>query len=736
MDLTDILDPLNEPQRLAVCAPAGNLLVLAGAGSGKTRVLTHRIAWLVRIGEASTYGILAVTFTNKAAREMRQRIEAILAAPLSGMWVGTFHGIAHRLLRAHWREANLPESFQIIDSDDQYRLIRRALRELHLDEASWPPKLMQWTINQHKDRGERSAHIDPMNDAQRETFIQIYQHYETLCQRNGLLDFAEILLRAHELWLHHPDLCNHYRQRFRHILVDEFQDTNTIQYAWIRTLAGEENHTFVVGDDDQSIYGWRGAQVGNLQLFQQQFAPVTLIRLEQNYRSTGNILAAANALIGQNEGRLGKNLWTADAAGNPIQLYRAFNELDEADFISERIAAWCARGRPRQSCAILYRSNAQSRVLEAALLQRGIPYRVYGGLRFFERAEIKDVLAYLRLCQNRDDDPSFERIINTPTRGIGSRTLEIIRETAQHQGVSHWAAMLELIAQQQLPARAQAALQQFAQLITEMSHRMAENSDSEAPVALDECVDQIITLSKLGEFYQKEGLEKGETRIENMQELISAARQFEQGNGTIEEISEDELTISTLSAFLAHATLEAGEGQADVWEDAVQLMTLHSAKGLEFPLVFMSGVEEGLFPNKMSLEEPGRLEEERRLCYVGITRAMEQLYLSYAEIRRLYGKENYARPSRFIDEIPESLLERVRAEQPTFSGKPLRTTPAPMLEDSSIPFHIGQQVHHAKFGEGTIVHSEGSGAQARLQINFAEVGMKWLVIAYAKLTPV
>ncbi|MBF0471500.1 MAG: DNA helicase II [Gammaproteobacteria bacterium] len=725
MDLSDILDPLNEPQRQAVCAPSGNLLVLAGAGSGKTRVLTHRIAYLIRIGEASTYNVMAVTFTNKAAREMRQRIEQILGTPLSGMWVGTFHGIAHRLLRSHWQEAKLPQTFQIIDSDDQYRLIRRSLKELDLDEKRWPPKETQWKINYHKDEGVRAGAIDVQGDLYLETFVRIYLHYEDLCQRNGLVDFAELLLRAQELWLQHPEVCRHYRDRFRHLLVDEFQDTNAIQYSWIRTLAADQSHTFVVGDDDQSIYGWRGAKVGNLQQFQRQFTEVELIRLEQNYRSTRTILTAANALIDNNGDRLGKNLWTAGEEGEPIRLYGAFNEIDEATYIVEQIERWVRGGRSRQEVAILYRSNAQSRVIEAALLQHGLPYRVYGGLRFYERAEIKDVLAYLRLCTNRDDDPSLERIINTPTRGIGGRTLDMLRDYARDHEMSLWRSAERMIAAGALTPRATAALQRFLDLIAEMS--------CGSEVSLEQQVDAVIKLSALGDHYKKEGREKGLSRIENMEELVSAAKSFVHG----EDLEEGEEAMDDLTAFLAHAALEAGEGQAEEWEECVQLMSLHSAKGLEFPLVFIAGVEEGLFPHKRSLQEEGRLEEERRLCYVGVTRAKEELVLTYAEVRRLYGQENFSHPSRFLREIPEECVQIVRLQgvaAPISAGQKKGasfTTEAA----STTSFSLGQQVTHPKFGEGTVVQSEGSGAQARLQVNFDRVGLKWLVIAYAHLQP-
>lgn len=717
MDVSDLLNQLNEPQREAVCAAPGNILVLAGAGCGKTRVLTHRIAWLIRAEHVSPFNILAVTFTNKAAKEMRDRIEGLLGMPPGGMWVGTFHGLAHRLLRMHWKEADLPQAFQILDSDDQYRLIRRILREQNLDEANWPPKQVQWFINTRKDEGLRPEHIDDYGDPYQKQLLQLYRLYEEACRRGGMVDFAELLLRAHELLLKRPEVLSHYRNRFRHILVDEFQDTNAIQYAWIRLLAGDTNHVFVVGDDDQSIYGWRGARVENIHQFRDDFRDVTLIRLEQNYRSTSTILSAANAVIDHNADRLGKELWTAGEEGDPIRVYGAFNELDEARFIVERIKDWQDHGGARSEAAVLYRSNAQSRVLEEALLQSGMPYRVYGGLRFFERAEIKDALGYLRLVANRNDDPSFERVVNTPTRGIGDRTLQAVREHARAYGLSLWAAAVETIRDKALPARALNALRSFLALIDTMS---AETSGLE----LHEQVSHVVQHSGLVEYFKKEKGERGQARIENLEELVNAARQF--------EFDEDEHgQMQPLDAFLAHAALEAGEGQADEWEDCVQLMTLHSAKGLEFPLVFMAGMEEGLFPHKMSSEEPGRLEEERRLCYVGMTRAMRRLYLTYAEVRRLYGQENYTRPSRFLREVPAEYVEEIRmrgtVSQPVF----VRESTGAM--ESGTGFRLGQHVMHPKFGEGVVLNCEGQGAQARVQVNFDAVGTKWLVLSYANL---
>lgn len=715
MDISDLLDDLNEAQREAVCAPPGNQLILAGAGSGKTRVLTHRIAFLIRTGQASPYGILAVTFTNKAANEMRGRIEQLLGMPTTGMWVGTFHGIAHRLLRAHWQEVGLPQAFAILDSDDQYRLVRRLLRELNLDENQWPPKQIQWFINGKKDEGLRPDHIDTYGDYHQEQLVKVYRAYEEACQRNGVVDFAELLLRAHELFRDNAEVLAHYRKRFRHILVDEFQDTNAIQYAWLRLLAGDTGQMFAVGDDDQSIYGWRGAKVENIHQYQRDFTDVQLIRLEQNYRSTGNILSAANALIAHNSDRLGKELWTEGEEGEAIRLYTAFNELDEARFVVDRIADWVGHGNRRSEAAILYRSNAQSRVLEEALMQTGMPYRIYGGLRFFERAEIKDALAYLRLIVNRSDDPSFERVVNTPTRGIGTRTVEVIRERARELRLPLWQAARDIVEEKALPARATNAVAAFLDLI----QRLAQESEGHP---LDERVEHVIQHSGLIEHFKKEKGGKGENRVENLEELVSAARQFEY---------DEEEGLDDLSAFLAHAALESGEGQADAYQDAVQLMTLHTAKGLEFPLVFLVGMEEGLFPHQLSSEEPGRMEEERRLAYVGMTRAMKQLYLTHAEVRRLYGEERYTRPSRFIGEVPAEYLEEVRMRGGVSAPVFRRGSSTHAAGEGGLS--LGQQVMHPKFGLGTVLSCEGSGAQARVQVNFDEVGTKWLVLAYAKL---
>jgi DNA helicase-2/ATP-dependent DNA helicase PcrA len=720
MDVSYIIDSLNDAQREAVTSPQHPLLVLAGAGSGKTRVLVHRVAWLIQVEGISPYGILAVTFTNKAAGEMRSRIEQLIAAPVRGMWVGTFHGLAHRLLRAHWKDAGLPQTFQVLDSDDQYRVIRRVLKALELDESRWPPRQVQWFINARKDEGQRPQHIEHKGDPYQRQQIAIYQVYEELCQRAGLVDFAELLLRAHELWLKHPEILGHYQQRFQHILVDEFQDTNTIQYAWLRVLSGDKSNITIVGDDDQSIYGWRGARIENLQRFSKDFPGARTLRLEQNYRSTAVILKAANALIAHNDGRLGKNLWTEGNEGEPVRRYAAMNELDEARFVVEHIQALIEKGETRNDIAILYRSNAQSRVFEERLLQTGIPYRVYGGLRFFERQEIKDALAYLRLCQNQEDDASFDRIVNQPPRGIGERTLGVVRDRARLNRISMWSAAHALVEEDALNARARNALAAFLEIIATFAQDIEE-------LSLGNQVEHIVQYSGLKDHYLKEKGEKGQARIENLDELVNAAREFEYE-------AEDEEELEPLPAFLSHAALEAGEGQADQWQDCIQLMTLHSAKGLEFNSVFLCGLEEGLFPHQRSVEEPGRLEEERRLCYVGITRARKQLYLTYAEHRRLHGTENYCVPSRFINEMPGDLVEEIRPRIQV--SRPFAASPSSVpVEPAPNGLKLGQRVQHAKFGEGVVLNYEGQGAHARVQVNFEAAGSKWLVVAYANLQP-
>ena len=724
MDVSPILDGLNQEQRAAVTATPGPALVLAGAGSGKTRVLVHRIAWLCQVEGISPYGLLAVTFTNKAAAEMRGRVESLLDANLTGMWVGTFHGIAHRMLRAHWQAANLPQTFQILDSEDQHRLVKRIMKGLELDESKWPVKQAQWFINARKDEGLRANQIQDSGDLTTRQLLRVYIAYEAACQRAGVVDFAELLLRSLELLCNNEDILTHYRHRFRHLLVDEFQDTNSIQYEWLKLLAGPHTPVFAVGDDDQSIYGWRGARIENIFSFSKDYTDTQTFRLEQNYRSTSTILSAANGLIDHNQGRLGKKLWTEGNEGTPVQLYAAYNEHDEARFVIERIKEWVQQqGRKHNEVAVLYRSNVQSRVFEENLIAQQVPYRIYGGLRFFERAEIKDALAYLRLSSNRIDDPAFERIVNHPPRGIGDRTLQVIRDYARTEAVPLWKATNNIILQGTLAARAQTALKQFVHLIERLSEEL-KNCE------LEHQVEHVIGLSGLQAHFEKDRSEKGQSRVENLHELIEAARGFQYENEEGEELSE-------LDAFLANAALESGEGQASKWEDCVQLMTLHTAKGLEFPLVFLVGMEEGLFPSSMSMDEPGRVEEERRLCYVGITRAREHLMLCYAESRRHYGNENYNPPSRFINEIPADLMVEVRprtrvtqtVHRPEAMPKVKRH-----IDDGERSVRVGQRVAHKKFGEGVVLDQEGNGNSARVQVKFEGSGSKWLVLSYANLT--
>lgn len=601
IDPSLLLDGLNDKQREAVAAPLENLLILAGAGSGKTRVLVHRIAWLMSVEEASPFSVMAVTFTNKAAAEMRGRIEELMHGTASGMWCGTFHGICHRILRAHYLDAKLLEDFQIIDSDDQQRLLKRLIKAHNLDDKQWPARQVAWWINNQKDEGLRPAHINAF-DPVTQTYLKLYTAYQEACDRAGLVDFAEILLRALELLRGNQHIREHYQARFKHILVDEFQDTNAIQYAWLRMMAGAQSNVMIVGDDDQSIYGWRGARVENIEKFTREFPSVNTIRLEQNYRSTKTILEASNTLIANNSERMGKQLWTEGLVGEPISVYSAYNELDEARFVVSKIKGWQEQGGTLTDCAILYRNNAQSRVLEEALLQASLAYRIYGGMRFFERQEIKDALSYLRLINNRNDDTAFERVINTPPRGLGDKTLETIRFAARDRGCTLWDASVGLLNDQVLTGRAASALSRFVELINAL-----EEEGIDMPLHV--LTDHAVKTSGLLEMYQQEKGEKSKARIENLEELVTATRQFEK--------PEEAQEMTMLTAFLTHAALEAGEGQADEHDDAVQLMTLHSAKGLEFPLVFMVGVEEGMFPSQMSAEEAGRLEEERRLCYVG-----------------------------------------------------------------------------------------------------------------------
>ncbi|MDX5377592.1 MAG: DNA helicase II [Halomonas sp.] len=732
-DVTAILDQLNPAQREAVSAPQGNMLVLAGAGSGKTRVLVHRIAWLMQAEGLSPYAVLAVTFTNKAAREMRTRLEALLGLSLRNVWVGTFHSIAHRLLRTHWQDARLPQHFQIIDTDDQLRLIKRLLKDHRIDDERYPPRQVQYFISGCKEEGLRPHQVDVHGDAYMAQMVELYERYQLTCERGGLVDFGELLLRSLELLRDTPALLAHYQERFAHVLVDEFQDTNTLQYAWLKLLTGMKTPMTVVGDDDQSIYGWRGARIENIRRFEREFSETKTVRLEQNYRSTSAILDAANALISHNTERMGKELWTAGARGEPISVYAGFNDLDEARFIVDTIKEKVDEGYRRRDVAILYRSNAQSRVLEETLIRQGMPYRIYGGQRFYERLEIKNALAYLRLLLNRDDDASLERIINVPPRGIGTRTVEQLRERARLAGVSLWQALHDGLMDGALKGRAGAALQAFADLIERLDN-------DTAGMSLHEIIAHVNEVSGLIEHHQNEKGEKGQARVENLEELINAARAFTQGE-SFDPPEAGEGAVA-LEAFLAEAALNAGEHEADEFEDSVQLMTLHSAKGLEFPVVFIAGVEEGLFPHKMSLEEPGRLEEERRLCYVGLTRAMRKLYLTHSEIRRLHGKETFQRPSRFLREIPGEYLEEVRLRgqisRPVTAARPAMGLSRQTSVDpgGDLPsLSLGQRVQHPVFGEGVILNAEGEGARARVQVSFEGEGDKWLVLGFAKLTP-
>ncbi|WP_033929003.1 DNA helicase II, partial [Vibrio cholerae] len=715
IDPSLLLDGLNDKQREAVAAPLENLLILAGAGSGKTRVLVHRIAWLMSVEEASPFSVMAVTFTNKAAAEMRGRIEELMHGTASGMWCGTFHGICHRILRAHYLDAKLLEDFQIIDSDDQQRLLKRLIKAHNLDDKQWPARQVAWWINNQKDEGLRPAHINAF-DPVTQTYLKLYTAYQEACDRAGLVDFAEILLRTLELLRGNQHIREHYQARFKHILVDEFQDTNAIQYAWLRMMAGAQSNVMIVGDDDQSIYGWRGARVENIEKFTREFPSVNTIRLEQNYRSTKTILEASNTLIANNSERMGKQLWTEGLVGEPISVYSAYNELDEARFVVSKIKGWQEQGGTLTDCAILYRNNAQSRVLEEALLQASLAYRIYGGMRFFERQEIKDALSYLRLINNRNDDTAFERVINTPPRGLGDKTLETIRFAARDRGCTLWDASVGLLNDQVLTGRSASALSRFVELINAL-----EEEGIDMPLHV--LTDHAVKTSGLLEMYQQEKGEKSKARIENLEELVTATRQFEK--------PEEAQDMTMLTAFLTHAALEAGEGQADEHDDAVQLMTLHSAKGLEFPLVFMVGVEEGMFPSQMSAEEAGRLEEERRLCYVGMTRAMQKLYITYAEMRRLYGQDKYHKPSRFIRELPEGCLDEVRMKaqvsRPTSTGRFSQTVVKESFNETG--FNLGSRVRHPKFGEGTIINFEGSGPQSRVQVAFNGEGIKWLVTA-------
>ena len=721
IDSEFLLQDLNAGQREAVSAPLSNLLVIAGAGTGKTRVLVARITWLVEVAGLYPREILAVTFTNKAALEMQSRIAAFIGANRARyLWASTFHSVCLRLLRSYAQQAGLAPGFSILDRDAQVALIKRLMKDCAYGGDLKASELAS-KISDFKEKRMRAQNLT-LNAASKDAaFIrQIYALYERECQNQNLVDFSELLLRCVELLEQNEEIRNLQHRRFREILVDEFQDTNSLQFTFLKLIKGPQSHIMAVGDDDQSIYGWRGAQVENIQRFLNDFPGAETIRLEQNYRSTSNILSAANALIENNNGRLGKKLWTDGADGEPISLYCAFNDLDEARFVVNRIKTWQDNGGALEQCAILYRSNAQSRVLEEALLQASMPYRIYGGMRFFERQEIKDALSYLRLIANRNDDAAFERVVNTPTRGIGDRTLDVVRQTSRDRQLTLWQACRELLQEKALAGRAASALQRFMELIDALAQETAD-------MPLHVQTDRVIKDSGLRTMYEQEKGEKGQTRIENLEELVTATRQF--------SYNEEDEDLMPLQAFLSHAALEAGEGQADTWQDAVQLMTLHSAKGLEFPQVFIVGVEEGMFPSQMALDEGGRLEEERRLAYVGVTRAMQKLTLTYAETRRLYGKEVYHRPSRFIGELPQECVEEVRLRATVSRPVNHQRLGAPIAE-SDTGYKLGQRVRHPKFGEGTIVNLEGSGEHSRLQVAFQGQGIKWLVAAYARLEAV
>lgn len=719
MSITSITSDLNDQQQAAVTALPGNLLILAGAGSGKTRVLVHRIAYLMSAYHASAYEILAVTFTNKAAAEMRGRIEKLCGISIQPMWVGTFHGLSHRLLRTHWADAKLPQAFQIIDADDQLRLMKRIHRAMDLDETTWPPKKSQWFINHHKENGHRAHHVSfSRDDYSTEKLQKIYTEYELICERSGLVDFTELMLRTCELMQKQDSIRNHYQQRFKHILIDEFQDTNAIQYRWLKLFCGDHAHVMAVGDDDQSIYSWRGAQIENLHRFSKDFKESNIIRLEQNYRSTQHILNAANAVIDKNQNRLGKKLWTDSAPGDKITLFEAFNEHDEADYVISTIKQFARQNYSLNDFAILYRSNAQSRIFEESLLRANISYRIYGGFKFFERAEIKDAIAYLRLMLNRHDDAALERVINMPARGIGQTTLNKLRQWANEHHVSLWKTILHHIENQIFSARAADALQSFTQLIDALSQEIKQ-------LKLAELVDHVLYRTGLFNLYEQDHTEKGLSKTENLKELVSMVSEF--------SLNEEQKNRDPLEAFLSETMLDAGESSPDHQAHAVNLMTLHAAKGLEFPIVFMVGLEENLFPHAMSVAERG-LEEERRLCYVGMTRAMKKLFLSCAEYRHLYGQGNYAAPSRFLFEIPENIVQRVR---PTISTKnptqhTAKTSPARATIQND-GFSVGQRITHKTFGAGYIIDYEGQGSSARIQVKFEKLGVKWLVLQYAGL---
>lgn len=738
-----LLAGLNNRQLEAVTLPHQSALILAGAGSGKTRVLTARIAWLIQTGQVSPTGLLAVTFTNKAAKEMLTRITASLPINTRGMWVGTFHGLCNRLLRAHHREAGLPASFQILDISDQLSAIKRLMKLMNVDDEKYPPKQVQNFINGCKDEGLRAHSVDAY-DAHSQKMREIFEEYDKQCQRDGVADFAELLLRCYELLERDANIRQHYQSRFKYILVDEFQDTNRLQYLWLKLLTGQKDGTqlncmFAVGDDDQSIYGFRGARVGNMRDFEKDFNIQHIVKLEENYRSHSNILDAANAIISHNTNRLGKNLWTSAGAGEPVRVYDAYNDTDEASFIVDEIKMLHCEGTSLGDIALLYRSNAQSRILEHALFSANLPYRVYGGLRFFERAEIKHALAYMRLIANANDDTALLRVINFPARGIGARSLEQLQEAARAENCSLWQSAINKVGNGALSSRGTdrvggKGLDGFVALIRQMV-------DNAYGISLPELAELATTMSGLKAHYQND--KEGEDRIANLEELVTAAVSFTNQDFGNHNNVDGETEQDLLTQFLSHASLEAGEHQADVGREALQLMTVHASKGLEFKAVFISGLEEGLCPHEQSLYENSGLEEERRLMYVAVTRARQRLYLSHAQSRMLHGKVRYGIPSRFLDEIPEGLLKHLNSKPVSksysannYDMMPSMHTPKNSAAKSAMPWKIGQQVAHAKFGNGVVVSYEGNANDMRVQVNFGREGLKWLALEFAKLNPI
>ncbi len=719
MDVSNILNELNDRQRDAVTSEAPSLLVLAGAGSGKTRVLVHRVAWIVEAMQSNPNSVMAVTFTNKAANEMKSRIQELLQSPLADLWCGTFHGLAHRTLKRFYKEANLISTFTVLDAEDQLRVIKRICKDNNLEESSWPAKQIQWQINSWKDAGKRPKNVDDSKDFYAETVKKIYSQYDEICKKDSLVDFAELLLKSYELLKSNTKVRDFFHRRFRHILIDEFQDTNVIQYAWLNEVASKEASITAVGDDDQSIYGWRGAKVGHLEDFKTKHKHNETIRLEQNYRSTSIILNAANALIENNQARLGKNLWTESNEGEQITLYQAFNEQDEARFVAEIIKSWMDGGELFSDSAVIYRSNAQSRAIEEALLRANIPYRIYGGLRFYDRLEIKNAISYLRIIFNPHDNPAFERSVANPTRGVGAKTLAKIRSLANKHNISYIQASSKMIDENVISGRGANGLKKFLEIILGLCGKIDD-------ISLSEIVGSILEQSGLIQFHEKEPGEKGKTRKENLEELLSAAKNFEMS------FSDDKTNREITEQFLSNVSLDAGDRQADEFDDAVQLMTLHSAKGLEFPLVFMTGLEETLFPHGRSMESPDQLEEERRLCYVGITRAMKKLYLTYAESRRLHGNDIFNPPSRFIKEIPSECIMEIRPKA-SVTVPYSRNESKPMDFEDQIGIALGQKVQHPKFGQGIVLNYEGAGESARVQVNFETAGTKWLVLSFANL---